>query len=147
MSVAMGIAAAVPRTVEAETALPAVTIATPKKPKAASKPIRRAAVKPPASTSPAPRFRPPPDPQLAESAAGARAPAAGAQRQPTPPREVLRQAGNLDREARDRRYTPREHRRRQLRHRLAGQHEAVSHSRSSHFSTIVPRTGIFRPIT
>ena len=79
MSVAMGIAAAVPRTVEAETALPAVTIATPKKPKAASKPIRRAAVKPPASTSPAPRFGPRPDTQLAKSAAGAGSQAQGVQ--------------------------------------------------------------------
>ncbi len=71
MSTAIGIVAAVPRAAGAQTTLPSITIATPKKPKAPPKPLRRAAVKPPASTSPAPRFGPRPDTQLAKSAAGA----------------------------------------------------------------------------
>ena len=55
----------------AQTTLPSVTVVTPKpKAKAPSpKPVRRVAVKTPASTSPTPRLGPRPDTQLAISAA------------------------------------------------------------------------------
>ena len=68
-----------PHAVIAQTTLPSVTVTTPKskpKPKA-PQPIKRVAVKAPASTSPAPRFGPRPDTQAAQSAAsGARSAAA-----------------------------------------------------------------------
>ena len=63
--------ASVTHLAEAQTVLPSVTIAASQKKKTAPKPVRRAAVKPPASTSPSPRFGPRPDTQLAKSAAGA----------------------------------------------------------------------------
>ncbi len=67
--VAVGCLAALPKAAAAQTALPSITVATPKKPKALPKPVRRVAVKSPASTSPAPRFGPRPDTRVAKSAA------------------------------------------------------------------------------
>ena len=74
--VALGSLAVLLPTAQAQTALPSVTITTPKAPKPAPKPVKRVALKPPASTSPAPRFGPRPDTRLAKAgaAAGSRTP-------------------------------------------------------------------------
>ncbi len=60
-----------------QTALPSVTITTPKAPKPAPKRAKRVAAKPPASTSPAPRFGPRPDTRLAKAAAASGSPTQG----------------------------------------------------------------------